>query len=54
MKYQKSSTHFLKVISKVEVFKKWVKLQGQDHRVKNNVPRDGSYHKEYSCKISKL
>ena len=25
-----------KVISKVKVFKKWVKLQGQGHRVKNN------------------
>ena len=26
----------LKVISKVKVFQKWVKLQGQGHRVKHN------------------
>ena len=26
----------LKVISKVKVFQKWVKLQGQGHEVKNN------------------
>ena len=31
--YQSSSTHCLKDISKVKVFKKWVKLQGQGHRV---------------------
>ena len=36
MKYQSSSTHNSKVISKVKVFKKWAKLQGQGHRVKNN------------------
>ena len=36
VKYQISSTHCSKVISKVKVFKKWVKLQGQGYRVKNN------------------
>ena len=36
VKYQSSSTHCLKVINKVKVFKKWVKLQGQGYRVKNN------------------
>ena len=36
VKYQSSSTHCSKTISKVKVFKKWVKLQGQDHKVKNN------------------
>ena len=36
VKYQSSSTLSSKVISKVNVFKKWVKLQGQGHRVKNN------------------
>ena len=36
VKYQSSSTHYSKVISKVKVFRKWVKLQGQGHRVKNN------------------
>ena len=34
MKYQSSSTHCSKVISKVKVFEKWIKRQG--HRVKNN------------------
>ena len=36
MKYQSSSTHCSKVICKVKVFKKYVKLKGQGHRVKNN------------------
>ena len=36
VKYQSSSTHCAKVISKVKVFHKWVKLQGQGHMVKNN------------------
>ena len=36
VKYQNSSTHCSKVISKVKDFKKWVKLQSQGHRVKNN------------------
>ena len=31
-------------ISKVKVFKKWVKLQG--HRVKIIVPTERSYHKD--------
>ena len=36
VKYQRSNTHCSKIICKVKVFKKWVKLQGQGHRVKNN------------------
>ena len=36
VKYQSSSTHYSKVISKVKVIKKRVKLQGQGHSVKNN------------------
>ena len=36
MKYQSSSTQCSKVISKDKVLKKWVKLSGQGHRVKNN------------------
>ena len=36
VKYQSSSTYCSKVICKVEVFKKWVKPQGQGHMVKNN------------------
>ena len=35
-KYQSSRTHSSKVISKVKVFEKWVKLQGQVHMVKKN------------------
>ena len=53
-KISKLYTHNSKVISKVKVFKKWVKLQGQGHRVKIIVPTERSYHKEYSCEISKL
>ena len=44
MKYQSPSTHCSKVISKVKVFKKWVKLQGQGHSVKNY----GTYRKVLS------
>ena len=38
VKYQSSITHvhYSNVISKGKIFKKWVKLQGQVHRVKNN------------------
>ena len=36
VKYQTSRTHCSKVISKVKVFKKWVKLHSQGHRVNNN------------------
>ena len=36
VKYQSSTTHCSKVISKVKVFQKWVKLKGQGHRLKNN------------------
>ena len=36
VKYQSSSTHCSKEISKVKVFKKWVILQGHGHKVKNN------------------
>ena len=46
-KYKSSSTHCSKVIRKVKNFKKWVKPQGQGHRVKNNVPKVVSYHWEY-------
>ena len=36
VKYQSRSTHCSKVIGNVKVFKKWVKLHGQCHTVKNN------------------
>ena len=36
VKYQSSCNHGSKIISKVKVFKKWVKFQGQGHRVNNN------------------
>ena len=41
VQYESSSTHSLKVISKVEVLKKWVKLQGQGHKVKYWYPQKG-------------
>ena len=61
MKYQSSNTHCSKVISKVKVFKKWVKLQGQGHRVKNNgtqrkgliTGNDHVKHQSYSTHCSK-
>ena len=52
--YQSSSTHSSKVITKVKVFKKWFKLQGQGHRVKIMVPTERSFHRKYSCEVSKL
>ena len=39
MKYQSSSTYCSKVISKVKVFQKWFKLQGQGHMVDNGTHR---------------
>ena len=44
VKYKSSNTHYLKVISKVKVFKHWVKLKGQGHRVK----RIGTHRKVLS------
>ena len=42
VKYHSSSTNCSKVISKVKVTQKWVKLQGQGHRVKKIwYPRKG-------------
>ena len=50
MKYKSSSTHCSKVISKIEVFKKRVKLQGQGHSVKYN----GTHRKVLSQGIFRL
>ena len=56
VQYESSSTHCSKVISKFNIFKEWVKLQGQGHRVQNNdtCNQQRSSHKEYSCELSKL
>jgi hypothetical protein len=35
MKYESSIIYHSKDKAKVKVFKKWVKLQGQGHKVKN-------------------
>jgi hypothetical protein len=35
MKYESPITYHSKDMAKVEVFEKWVKLQGQGHKVKN-------------------
>ena len=37
------------ILARIKFSKKWVKLQGQGHRVKHN-----GTHSEYSCEISKL
>jgi hypothetical protein len=34
MKYESPITCYSKDMAKVRVFEKWVKLQGQDHKVK--------------------
>ena len=36
VKYQSSSTHYSKVISKIKFKKKKITLSGQGHKVKNN------------------
>jgi hypothetical protein len=35
MKYRSPITYHSKDMAKVKVFKKWIKLQGQGHKVKN-------------------
>ena len=51
VKYQSSSTHCLKGIeNKLKVFKKWVKLKGQGHRVKNNGPHGKALSQEILVK----
>ena len=51
VKYQNSNTHCSKSISKIKVFKKWVKLQGQGNKVKNYGLITGNFHVKYksSC-----
>jgi hypothetical protein len=40
-----------KDMANVKVFEKWVKLQGQGHRVKNLVPLEKFCHKEHTYEI---
>ena len=54
MKYQSSNTHCSKAISKLKVFKKWVKHRGQGQRVTNNGTHGKVLSKENSGEISKL
>ena len=54
VKYQNSSTHYSKVISKIKFLKNRSHSQVKVTRSKIMVPMNRSYHKEYSCKISKL
>ena len=54
-----SSTHCSKVISKVKVYKKWVKLQGQGHMVKKKGLITVNIHVKYQsssthCSKSKV
>jgi hypothetical protein len=44
-------TYHSKDMAKVKVFIKWVKLQGQGHKVKIMVPLESSCHKEYTYEI---
>ena len=54
VKYQSSSTHYSKVISKIDFLKNRSHSQIKVTRSKIMVPTKRSYHKEYSCEISKL
>jgi hypothetical protein len=47
MKYKSPITHHSKDMAKVKVFKKWVKLQGQHHKV----PLESSCYKEHTYEI---
>ena len=52
VKYKNSNTRCSVVISKIKVFKKWVKLQGEGHMVRNNGTH-GKVLSQGTCKISK-
>ena len=54
VKYQSSSTDYSKVISKVKVLKNESNSKVNVTGSNIMVPTERSYHKEYSCKISKL
>jgi putative transposon-encoded protein len=51
MKYKSSITYHSKDMANVKVYEKWVKLQGQGHKVKNLVPTERSCHKEHTYEI---
>ena len=50
VKVKRFSSNSLALISKVKVFKTWVKVTVS----KIMVITERSYHKEYSCEVSKL
>jgi hypothetical protein len=50
-KYESPTTYHSKDMANFKVFKKWVKLQGQGHKVKNLVPIERSCHKENTYEI---
>ena len=54
VKYQSSSTHLSKVFSNIKVFKSRLNSKFKVTESKIMVPTERSYHKEYSCEISKL
>jgi hypothetical protein len=51
MKYESPITCHSKDMAHVKVFVKWVKLQGQDHKVKNYGTLESSCHKEHTYEI---
>jgi hypothetical protein len=51
LKYESPSTYQSKVMTKFKVFKKKVKLLGQDQRVKVIISNERSCQKECTCEI---
>ena len=51
MKYESPITYHSKDMANVKVFEKWVKLQGQSHKVKKLVPIERSCHKEHTYEV---
>ena len=54
VKYQSSSTHYSKVISKIKFLKNRLHSKVKATRSKIMLTTRRSYHKEYSCESSKL
>jgi hypothetical protein len=51
MKYESPITYHSKYMANVKVFEKWVKLQGQGHKVKNFGTIERSCHKKHTYEI---
>jgi hypothetical protein len=51
MKYESPITYHSKYMANVKVFEKWVRLQGQGHKIKILIPIERSCHKEHTYEI---